>query len=76
MAIDCHAVSTQFHCEFSPQTVAVWSSLPNYVDILERDLGEGGYARLKAECYPLMPKMAKMTRQIYDNLIAATGLKT
>jgi GMP synthase-like glutamine amidotransferase len=76
MAIDMHAVSTQFHCEFSPQTVALWSSLPAYIEVLDRELGQGGYAKLKTECYPLMPSMAKMTRQIYDNLVRATGLRT
>jgi GMP synthase-like glutamine amidotransferase len=75
LAIDRHAISTQFHCEFSPQTVAVWSSLPGYLRVLEEERGVGAYQRLKAECYPLMPAMATMTRQIYDNLIRATGLR-
>jgi GMP synthase-like glutamine amidotransferase len=70
-----HAVSTQFHCEFTPQTVAGWSSLPNYVASLEKHLGEGAYPRLLKESYPLMPDMARMTRQIYDNLVTATGLR-
>ena len=43
MAIDNHALSTQFHCEFSPQTVATWSSLPDYIAILEKDNGNGAY---------------------------------
>jgi GMP synthase-like glutamine amidotransferase len=76
LAIDNHALSTQFHCEFSPQTVAGWSSLPNYVAVLERELGPGGYDKLKAECYPLMPAMARMTRTMYDNFKKVSGLKT
>jgi GMP synthase-like glutamine amidotransferase len=74
LAIENHALSTQFHCEFSPQTVAGWSSLPNYVSVLERELGPGGYERLKAECYPFMPAMAKMTRTLWDNFKKASGL--
>ena len=31
IAIDNHAISTQFHCEFTPQTMATWSSLPGYL---------------------------------------------
>ena len=31
IAIDSHAISTQFHCEFTPQTMATWSSLPSYL---------------------------------------------
>jgi GMP synthase-like glutamine amidotransferase len=76
LAIDNHALSTQFHCEFSPQTVAAWSSLPNYVSVLERELGPNGYDNLKAECYPQMPAMAKMTKQVWENFKKASGLKT
>ena len=75
IAIDNHAMSTQFHCEFSPQTVAGWSSLPSYVANLERHKGEGAYAKLVAEAFPLMPQMAAMTRRMYDNLVLATGLR-
>jgi GMP synthase-like glutamine amidotransferase len=75
LAVGDHAVSTQFHCEFTPQTVAGWSSLPGYVASLERHLGAGAYPRLVKESYPLMPQMARMTRAIYDNLVTATGLR-
>lgn len=46
LAIDTHALSTQFHCEFSAQTVATWSSLPSYIAMLEKDHGIGAYERL------------------------------
>ena len=75
IAIDSHAVSTQFHCEFTPQTMAVWSSLPSYLATLERQNGAGAYRRLVDEATPLMPQMARMTRRIYDNLMLATGLR-
>jgi GMP synthase-like glutamine amidotransferase len=74
LAVDSHALSTQFHCEFSPQTVATWSSLPNYVATLERELGPGAYDRLKVECYPQMPAMAHMTRTIWNNFKKTSGL--
>jgi GMP synthase-like glutamine amidotransferase len=75
VAVGEHAVSTQFHCEFSPQTVAGWGSMPSYVAALEKHRGEGAYPRLMAECYPLMPQMHAMTRKVYDNLAKATGLR-
>ena len=75
VAIGSHAIGTQFHCEFTPQSVAGWSSLPNYLAVLETHLGAGAYPKLLAEAYPLMPGMAAMTRRIYDNLVAATGLR-
>jgi GMP synthase-like glutamine amidotransferase len=76
LAVGDHAMSTQFHCEFSPQTVAGWSSLPSYVAVLEKELGAGAYDRLKAECYPLMPTMRAQTHIIWNNFKAASGLKT
>lgn len=74
LAVDTHALSTQFHCEFSPQTVAGWRSLPGYVSVLEREKGPGTYERLLAECYPLMPGMAQETRQMWDNFKTKSGL--
>lgn len=76
MAVGDHALSTQFHCEFSPQTVASWSSLPSYVANLEKHRGEGAYMRLVRESYPLMPQMERMTKRMYDNLATASGLRT
>lgn len=76
LAVGEHAMSTQFHCEFTPQTVAGWSSLPGYVANLEKHMGEEAYPRLVRQSYPLMPQMARMTRQMYDNLVTATGLRT
>jgi GMP synthase-like glutamine amidotransferase len=75
VAIDSHAISTQFHCEFTPQTMAAWSSMPSYLTSLDKVNGEGAYQRLVNEATPLMPQMAKMTRRIYDNLMVATGLR-
>lgn len=75
LAVGDHAMSTQFHCEFSPQTVASWSSLPSYVVSLEKHRGEGAYHRLVQESFPLMPQMARMTKRMYDNLAVASGLR-
>jgi GMP synthase-like glutamine amidotransferase len=75
LAIDNHALSTQFHCEMSPQTVASWSSMPSYIETLEKHCGEGAYERLLHESFPLMPGMARMTRKLYDNLAKASGLR-
>ena len=76
LAINDHALSTQFHCEFSPQTLAGWSSLPSYLNVLDRELGSRGYDKLRAEALPLMPEMARNTRMIWDNFKRKSGLKT
>jgi GMP synthase-like glutamine amidotransferase len=74
VAVDRHAIGTQFHCEFTPQTVAGWSSLPGYISALERHHGAGAYERLLAESYPLMPQMARTTRLMWDNFKKSSGL--
>ena len=76
LAINDHALSTQFHCEFSPQTLAGWSSLPSYLNVLDMELGSGGYDKLRAEALPLVPEMARNTRMIWDNFKRKSGLKT
>lgn len=75
VAIDSHAVGTQFHCECSAQTLAGWVSTPGILSYLEKHIGPGAYRRLIAESYPLMPHMAAMTRRIYDNFVVASGLR-
>lgn len=75
VAIGTHAIGTQFHCEFTPQTIAGWASLPEYIATLEWHRGQGAYPRLLAEAYPLMPRMAAMTRKVYGNLVESTGLR-
>jgi len=75
LAVGDHALGLQFHAEFTPQSVASWESLPEYMSALERHLGRGSYDRLAREANPLMPRMGAMTRRIYDNLMHATGLK-
>ena len=75
IAVDHHAIGTQFHCEFTAQTMTGWSSLPSYIESLERHRGEGAYGRPMAEALPLMPAMTDATRRIYDNLMVATGLR-
>lgn len=75
VAVGDHAIGTQFHCEFSPQTLVAWSSVPATVASLDRLKGAGGYERFVSEAFPLMPAMRAMTHQIYENLVRATGLR-
>jgi GMP synthase-like glutamine amidotransferase len=75
-AIGNHALGTQFHCEFTPQSVAGWSSMPNYVQSLETHKGDGAYRALLEQCYPLMPVIGTTTRRIWDNFKRASGLIT
>jgi GMP synthase-like glutamine amidotransferase len=74
LAIDRHALSTQFHCEFTPQSVEGWASMPKYVEAMEAELGAGAYECVRAEAYPLMPDMARNTRQMWENFKRSAGL--
>jgi GMP synthase-like glutamine amidotransferase len=74
VAIENTALGTQFHCEFTPQSVLGWSSLPDYVAALERQHGSGAYNRLLSDCFSLLPKMAANTRVLWNNFKAASGL--
>lgn len=74
LAIEGHALSTQFHCEFSPQTVAGWASIPSYVAELEQQNGPRAYERLRDECWPVMPEMNRNTRIIWENFKRSSGL--
>lgn len=75
VAIDSHAIGTQFHCECSPQTLTTWLSLPDYVASLEEHGGPDFDRQLLAEAWPLMPEMTAMTRRLYDNFVEACGLR-
>lgn len=75
MAVGDHAVSTQFHCECSAQTLSTWTVTPGYVPLFEKYRGEGGYDRFLREAYPLMRDMTAMTSMLYHNLASASGLK-
>ena len=77
LAIGDHAMSTQFHCEFTPQTVAGWSVDPGLCRQPRNGIwDEGAYPRLVAESFPLMPHMARMTRRdVRQSRAHATGLR-
>jgi GMP synthase-like glutamine amidotransferase len=76
LAVGTHALSTQFHIEFSAQSIATWSSLPRYGEVLDEHLGKGGYMKLVRDSYPHMPDMAAMARQMWDNLLLGSKFST
>jgi GMP synthase-like glutamine amidotransferase len=69
-----HAFSTQFHCEFTPQSVMGWGGVPSYVQALEKVHGAGAYGRLIEDCWPHMPGMATNTRKMWENFKRVTKL--
>ena len=61
------AYSAQFHIEIEPDTVDNWVVIPAYAKALERALGAGGAARLKAECDKEMEVFGRMAERVYIN---------
>ncbi|MFO1123081.1 MAG: type 1 glutamine amidotransferase [Hyphomicrobiales bacterium] len=73
MSAGPNIVATQFHGELTPALVDRWAHLPQYRQWLDEALGENAYERVRAEALPLMPRMASMSRQMFDNLVAGTA---
>jgi hypothetical protein len=46
-----------------------WADLPQYRQWLDEALGANAYERVRAEALPLMPRMARMSQQMFDNLV-------
>lgn len=61
------AVSAQFHIEIEDDTVDNWAQIPAYAKALDRALGEGGAAKLKAECDARMEMFREMAERLYIN---------
>ncbi|NKL21200.1 type 1 glutamine amidotransferase [Rhizobium leguminosarum] len=75
MAVGTHAVSTQFHCECSPQSLSTWTATPGYVTIFEKHRGVGSYRHFLEQAYPLMGDMNAMAKRLYANMALINGLR-
>lgn len=74
VAVGSHAVSTQFHCELTAQSMGTWASLPRWLDALVEEHGPNTYEDFVRAAYPLMPEMERFTRGLWRNLMRETGL--
>ena len=70
MAAGPNILATQFHGELTPALVDRWAYLPQYRLWLDEALGPNAYERVRTEALPLMPRMARMSRQMFENLVA------
>jgi GMP synthase-like glutamine amidotransferase len=75
MALGGNLVGTQFHGELTPELVAKWQHIPQYISWLEDSLGAGAYERVRAEALPLMPKMRKVSETMFTNLVEGKALR-
>jgi GMP synthase-like glutamine amidotransferase len=75
MSVGDTMLATQFHGELTPALVDRWAHLPQYIQWLTDALGENAYARVRAEALPLMPRMAEMSRTMFENLVQPLALR-
>ncbi len=75
MAVGDTLLGTQFHGELTPELVAKWQQIPQYISWLEESLGAGAYERVCAEALPLMGKMRAISEAMFINLVDAKALR-
>jgi hypothetical protein len=77
MSIGRDILATQFHGELTPELIDRWAQIPQYLEWLDAAMGPNAYARVKAQSRPQMPKIERMSRIMFQNLIAnRRSLKT
>jgi GMP synthase-like glutamine amidotransferase len=74
MAVDNHAVGTQFHAEWTSVFIDEWRDDPVYMTALAKALGPSAYPRVRAELHAIMGDYHPLGRRVYDNLMSAVGL--
>ena len=75
MSFEGRTFSMQYHVELTPTTVAEWAEIPEYKGALEKALGTGAVERFAREADGHMSTFNRNSRQIYENFMAANGLK-
>lgn len=70
MSVGRDILATQFHGELTPALIDRWAHIPQYLEWLDAAMGPNAYARVKAQSRPQMPKIERMGRIMFRNLIA------
>ncbi len=70
-----HAWGVQYHVEMTRDTVPEWGRVPAYTESLESTLGRNALAGLERDCAAGMDGFNAMSRRLFDNFLAATGLE-
>ena len=75
MSLGARAFSLQYHVEITPTTVSDWAAVPAYQAALEENLGADALPQFRADTAAHMPAFNLDARRLYENFMAATGLK-
>jgi GMP synthase-like glutamine amidotransferase len=70
MSIGHEIMATQFHGELTPALIDRWAHLPQYIEWLDAAMGPNAYARVKAQSRPQMPKVERLSRTMFENLVS------
>lgn len=70
MSVGRDIVGTQFHGELTPHLIDRWAHIPQYLEWLDAAMGPGAYAKVKAASRLALPKVERMSRIMFDNLVA------
>ena len=65
LAVDEHALGVQFHFEWTLERVRNWP--PDWLEALERTLGDGAHDRVVAAAAPHMPAFNRMAQTMWSN---------
>lgn len=75
MSYGGYAFTMQYHVEITASTVSDWAEIPEYRSALENTLGAGALEDLNRGADANMSAFNRDSRLIYDNFMAANGLK-
>jgi GMP synthase-like glutamine amidotransferase len=75
MSVGRELLATQFHAELTPALISRWANIPQYLQWLDEALGPGAYQQVRTSALPLMPQMARMSRTLFDNLLAGKSVR-
>ncbi len=69
MSMGREIVATQFHGELTLGLIERWAHIPQYLEWLEAAMGPGAYDRVLADSRLALPKVERMSRTMFDNLV-------
>lgn len=70
MSIGREIMATQFHGELTPALIERWAQIPQYLEWLDQAMGPGAYQRVKAQSRLQLGKTERVSRAMFDNLVA------
>jgi GMP synthase-like glutamine amidotransferase len=70
MSVGRDILATQFHAELTPALIERWAHIPQYLEWLDAAMGPKAYGRVKSESRLVLPRAARHSRVLFDNLVS------